>query len=155
MRASVTAHAHALRVATLCFGVLAIAVRLDAQTVTITSAPSPLVISTATPGSDPIVAISNTSRMTIVVTTADSRLSAYLESPLPPNVTLSVEVQTVSGAFSSGPVVLDAMPREVLTGIPAGNYSGLLVTYTLSARAAAGTISLATSTVVFTLGNGP
>jgi len=154
IRSPVMVHAHAVASAAVLACLLALR-PVQAQSVTFTSGPLPLAVNNASPGSEPVNSTTSTARMTLVVTTADSRLSVNLEAPLASNIPLSVQVQTVSGAFSSGPVVLDTAPRDLLTGIPVGNYVGLIVTYTLSAKSAAGTILPTTSNVVFTLGNGP
>lgn len=125
-----------------------------AQTLTVTADPGALVVSTAVPGSapDPVSDESTTYNVTTPTGAANARIAARLDTPLPPGVTLQVELEAPPGATSVGPVVLTTSEQDVVTGIPPGiNASGLKIRYSLSATPAAGVVTLQTVGVTFTL----
>ncbi len=114
-----------------------------------TGSPS-LVISTATAGGAPTTATANA---TYAITTneADRKITAEVESDLPAGVSLSVSLAAPSGAASAGAVQLGTTAQDVVTGISTANASGLGVTYSLSATAAAGVVPAGSRTVTYTI----
>lgn len=114
-----------------------------------TGSPS-LVISTATAGGAPTSATANA---TYAVTTneADRKITAEIDSDMPAGVALSVSLAAPSGAASAGAVQLGTAAQDVVTGISTANASGLNVTYSLSATAAAGVVAAGTRTVTYTI----
>jgi len=109
-----------------------------------------LVISSATAGSAPTSA---TASATYDITTNDTdrKITAQLDSDTPAGVTLSASLAAPSGATSAGAVPLTMTAQDVVTGINTVSASGLGVTYTLSATAAAGVLPSATRTVTYTI----
>jgi hypothetical protein len=114
-----------------------------------TGSPS-LVISTATAGSAPTSATANA---TYAITTNETnqKITAQIDSDTPAGVTLSASLAAPSGGTSAGAVQLSTTAQDVVTGISTVNASGLNVTYTLSATAAAGVVPSTTRTVTYTI----
>jgi len=114
-----------------------------------TGSPS-LVISTATAGGAPTSATANA---TYAITTneADRKITAEIDSDTPAGVALSVSLAAPSGAASTGATQLGTTAQDVVTGVGTVSASGLNVTYTLTATAAAGVIPSTTRTVTYTI----
>ena len=114
-----------------------------------TGSPS-LVISTATAGSAPASATANA---TYAITTNETsrKITASLDSDMPAGVTLSTNLAAPSGATSAGATSLSATARDVVSGISTVSQSGLNVTYSLSATAAAGVVPAGSRTVTYTI----
>ncbi|MBV9110969.1 MAG: hypothetical protein JO306_16290 [Gemmatimonadetes bacterium] len=117
--------------------------------ISFTGSPS-LVISTATAGSAPTSATANA---TYAITTNESnkKVTAQIDTDVPTGVTLSASLAAPSGATSAGAVSLSTVAQDVVTSISNVNASGLNVTYTLSATAAAGVVPSTTRTVTYTI----
>jgi hypothetical protein len=128
----------------------AAAVPLGAQVVAVGGAPS-LIISTGTPGLGLVPATDGGSSYSVTTIGANQKLVARLEAPLPPGVTLQVQL---SGTTSPGTVTLTTSDQTVLGAILVpGVYSGT-VTYTLSATIDAGPIPTSAPVVRFSLVTG-
>lgn len=114
-----------------------------------TGSPS-LVISTAPAGSAPTSATANA---TYAITTneTDRKITAQIDSDMPAGTGLAVSLAAPSGAASAGAVSLSTTAQDAVTGISTINASGLNVTYTLSATAAAGVVPAGTRTVTYTI----
>jgi hypothetical protein len=117
--------------------------------ITFTGSPS-LTISTATAGSAPTSATANAS-YAITTNEADRKVTAQLDTDTPAGVTLAASLAAPSGATSAGAVQLSTTAQDVVTGIGTVNQSGLNVTYTLSATAAAGVVPSTVRTVTYTI----
>lgn len=114
-----------------------------------TGSPS-LVINTATAGSGPASA-SASATYAITTNETNRKVTAELGSAMPAGVTLSVSLAAPAGATSAGAVSLDTNAQDVVTGVSTVSASGLNVTYTLSATAAAGVVPSGTRTVTYTI----
>lgn len=116
---------------------------------TFSGSPS-LVISTATAGSAPTSATANA---TYAITTNETgrKITAGIDSDMPSGTTLSVSLAAPSGGTSAGAVQLGTTAQDVVTGVSTVNASGLNVTYTLQATAAAGVVPAGTRTVTYTI----
>lgn len=114
-----------------------------------TGSPS-LMINSAVAGSAPTAV---TASGTYAVTTNETsrKITAQLNTNAPSGVTLSVSLAAPSGATSAGAVLLSTTPQDVVTGISTVNASGLNVTYSLTATAAAGVVAAGSKTVTFTI----
>ena len=112
-----------------------------------------LVISTATAGSAPTSATANA---TYAITTNETgrKITAEIDSDLPGGTALSVSLAAPSGGTSAGAVTLSTIAQDVVTGISTANASGLNVTYSLTATAAAGVVPAGTRTVTYTIVTG-
>ena len=114
-----------------------------------TGSPS-LVISAATAGGAPTSATANA---TYAITTNETnrKITAQIDTDTPAGVALSASLAAPSGGTSAGAVQLGTTAQDVVTGIGTVNASGLNVTYTLSASAAAGVVPSTTRTVTYTI----
>ncbi|HET7228506.1 MAG TPA: hypothetical protein VFJ16_00755 [Longimicrobium sp.] len=117
--------------------------------ITFSGSPS-LVISTATAGGAPT---SVTANATYAITTNETnrKITAGLDSDMPSGTSLSVSLAAPSGGTSAGSVELGTTAVDVVTGVSTANASGLGVTYTLQATAAAGVVAAGTRTVTYTI----
>lgn len=124
-----------------------------AQTVNVSGNPGLLRISTAIAGSQPI-AVSNSSTTYTVTTGNPNRLykiTARLSAPMPVGVTLTASLAAPPGATALGPIILDAIDRDVVLDIPRRTTATQAITYALSATVAAGVIPNSSRTVTLTL----
>ena len=114
-----------------------------------TGSPS-LVISSATSGSAPNSATANA---TYAITTNETgrKVTASIDSDMPAGATLSVALAAPTGGTTAGAVVLSSTAADVVSGISTLSESGLSVTYTLEATAAAGVLPASTRTVTYTI----
>lgn len=125
----------------------------EAQTVNVSGNPGLLRISTAIGGSQPI-AVSNSSTTYTVTTGNPNRLykiTARLSAPMPVGVTLTASLAAPPGATALGPIILDAIDRDVVLDIPRRTTATQAITYALSATVAAGVIPNSSRTVTLTL----
>lgn len=125
----------------------------EAQTVNVSGNPGLLRISTAIAGSQPI-AVSNSSTTYTVTTGNPNRLykiTARLSAPMPVGVTLTASLAAPPGATALGPIILDAIDRDVVLDIPRRTTATQAITYALSATVAAGVIPNSSRTVTLTL----
>lgn len=116
--------------------------------------PGALVISTAAAGSAPTSATSSTTTWALTTNETNKKVTASLSSALPSGVTLSLQLAAPGASASAGSVALGTSAVDLVTGIGTLNASGLAVTYTLSATAAAGVVPSTTRTVTLTLVTG-
>jgi hypothetical protein len=102
-----------------------------------------LTVNTATAGSQPSAATAPSSYSITSNADADSKkITADLDTPMPPGVTLQVNVAAPSaGSTSLGTVVLTTSAVDVVTGIEAVAATGVAINYTLSATVAADPIA--------------
>lgn len=112
-----------------------------------------LVVSTATAGNEPGVASAGAS-WAVTTNQSSAKISASLNAALPANVTLTVDLAAPSGATSAGAQPLGTTAVDLVTGLTRVAQSGLGVTYTLSATAAAGVVASTTRTVTYTITGG-
>lgn len=110
--------------------------------------PAPLVVNTATAGGAPNPATDASTTYDITTNEANKSIQAVMDSNLPAGITLTVALAAPAGATSAGPVALSTTAQTVVSGISTLNQSGLTITYTLSATAAAGTLTPAQVKVV-------
>lgn len=124
--------------------------RAQESTLILSGDPQTLVIFTAVAGfrPDPLWDEGTTYSLT---TTGTSSIEAQLDSPLPPGVTLRVQVEPPPGALGAGVVTLSTTAQVLASSIPAGTYSGLGLRYELSTTVAAGVVPLSSRRVTFTL----
>lgn len=117
-----------------------------------TGGPS-LVVSSAAAGAEPT---SVTAVVSWGVTTnqGNSKITGSMNATLPAGVMLSVDLVAPGGATSAGSQPLGTTAVDLVTGLTRVAQSGLGVTYTLSATAAAGVVPSTTRTVTFTITGG-
>lgn len=125
-----------------------------AQEMTLSGDPQALVIATAVAGlgPDPVWDEGTTYSL---MTTATSSIEAQLDAPLPPGVTLSLQLEPPPGALGAGTVALGTVPQVLVSSIPAGTYSGLGIRYQLTATVAAGVVPVSSRRITFTITDAP
>ena len=116
----------------------------------ISGAPSPLVINSATAGSQPTSVASSGTSYAITTNEANQKIIASIDQPMPGGLTLEVSLAAPSGAVSTGNVALGTAAADVVTGISSLRESALPITYRLSASTTA-PLGTATRTVTFTI----
>jgi hypothetical protein len=113
--------------------------------------PLPLVINSASAGSEPDDAIDSSTTYSVY---GPSFISASLDSAMPLGVTLWVKLAAPVGALSEDYVPLSNYEQIVVFGLEAGTASGLGIWYKLHAPAEAGFNGGGSRTVTFTLMGG-
>ena len=127
---------------------------LSAQSSISVTSPSTLTISSATAGSQPN-SHTQTAQYSVTVAGTRMKITGYADTPLPAGVTLTISLVAPSGAVSLGTVTLTTSAQDLVRYIPAGTYTSLTVTYTLSATVSAGVVSSNSNHVVLTLADDP
>ena len=117
--------------------------------------PGALTISTATAGSQPTDATDNSTTYAVTTNGANKKITGEIDSNMPANTTLQVNLAAPTGGSSAGDVSLSTTAADVVTGVTGVAESGLGITYTLSATIAAGVVASDTRTVTLTLTDGP
>lgn len=120
--------------------------------ISFTGSPS-LVVNTAAAGAEPTSA-SATVSWAVTTNQSNSKITASMNAGLPAGVTLTVDLAAPAGSVSAGPQALGTTAVDLVTAITQVAQSGLGVTYTLNATAAAGVVPSATRTVTYTITGG-
>jgi hypothetical protein len=115
--------------------------------------PGALVVNTAVAGSEPTADTDNTTTWDITTNggTDGKKLTVVIDTDMPANTTLEINLTAPTDATSSGDVTLSTTVMNAVTLIDSVAESGLSITYTLSATIAAGVVSQASKTVTLTL----
>lgn len=122
--------------------------------ISVSTDPGALTISTASAGSEPVDATDNTTTYAITTNGTNKKITGGINSDMPANVTLQVNLGAPGGSSSSGDVSLSSTAADLVTGITQRAQSGLSITYTLSATVAAGVVASGTRTVTLTVTDG-
>lgn len=119
--------------------------------------PAPFVITTAVAGSEPAAITNSITTYFVKAKTAagPQKITAALDSPMPPGTTLTIQLVPSAGATSLGAVSLDMTNRAVVINIAKENGSTLGITYVFSATVAAGVVPSQSRTVTLTLSTYP
>lgn len=120
--------------------------------IAVTGTPS-LVINTAVAGSGPTSATSTGSTWAVTTNQTGAKITASINSNMTAGLTLSATLGAPTGATSAGAKSLSTTAVDLVTGITKLAESGLAITYTLDATAAAGVTS-GTRTVTYTITGG-
>jgi hypothetical protein len=91
----------------------------------------------------------------IVNALGNKKLVGRLNSPMPANTTLKVQLAAPTGAVSAGQVTLNSTDQTLVTGIGTVVEAGLDMTFTLTATVNANRTSAATKTLTLTLVDAP
>lgn len=120
----------------------------------VTGGPAPMVISSATAGSEPASVTASGGSYAITTNEANKKITASLDAALPAGVRLEVSLAAPQGASSAGDIQLSTDGADLVTGISALAASALPITYRLSADASVQMPVPATRTVTFTIVSG-
>ncbi len=120
--------------------------------ISITGSSVSLIISSATPGSQPspVTDIASYDISTNCGTNA-KRIIASIDSDMPSGTTLEIQLDAPSGASSQGFVVLSSTSSNVVTGIDSSAGSNLNITARFSATVEAGIVAYSNKTLTLTL----
>ena len=111
-------------------------------------------IVSATAGSNPTQATDNASTWAVTTNQSGAKISASIASAMPAGLTLSVNLAAPAGATSAGAQALGTSAVDLVTGLTKQAASGLGVTYTLDATAAAGVVASSSRVVTYTITGG-
>ena len=120
---------------------------------TVSGPPAPFVVSGAVAGSEPIPITNSVTTYYVKdkKPAGTRRISAALDSPMPPGTTLTIQLVPSAGATSLGAVSMDMTDRSLVVGIYKDNGSTLGITYVFTATVAAGVVTSQSRNVTFTL----
>jgi len=114
-----------------------------------------LTINTAVAGSNPTSATDASASWAVTTNQTGAKITAHLSAAMPAGLTLSTNLAAPAGASSLGSKALVAgSETDLVTGITMKAQSGLGVTYTLDATAAAGVVASASRVVTYTITGG-
>jgi hypothetical protein len=122
--------------------------------ISVSGDPGSLIINTATAGSEPNDATDNSTTYAITTNGSNKKITGEIDTAMPTDVTLKVNLQAPTGGTSAGAVTLTSTAADLVTGISTVAQSGLTITYTLSATVDAGVVASASKTVTLTIIDG-
>ena len=121
---------------------------------TVSGFPQPLIINTATAGSEP-TSVTDASTTYAITTNGGNnsrKITAQLDSDMLVGLTLYITLHAPDGADTTiSDVILSMAPTDVVTCINSVAQSGLTITYTLSATVGLGVVNPAIKTVTLTI----
>lgn len=125
---------------------------LFSDNISISGNPPTLTISTATAGSNPNSATNNTTTYNITTTTTVRSILGKINTTMPTGTTLKVQLAPSSGASSTGSQAMGTTSVNLITNITKSTIvNNLVITYSLSATAAASPTTSATRILTLTL----
>lgn len=125
---------------------------LLSTTLSISGNPSTLTINSATAGQQPTSATNNSTTYNATTQSSTTSILGSLNANMPSGVTLKVQLAAPTGATSAGAVAMTTTNQTLVSSIPTfTTATGLKITYTLSATAAASQVASATKTLTLTL----
>jgi hypothetical protein len=120
--------------------------------ISVSDDPDPLVINSATAGSQPNDATDNSTNWAITTNQTARKMTGSINSDMPTDVTLYINLTEPTGGVSGGNVSLSSTDdADLVTSIETVAQSGLTITYILSATVTAGEVAQAQKTVTLTL----
>lgn len=122
--------------------------------ISVSADPGNLVVNTATAGSQPTADTDATTTWAVTTNESTKKMTGSIDTNMPANVTLEVNLAAPTGGSSQGDVTLSTTDGDLVTAISTVAESGLTITYTLSATIAAGVVAQAQKTVTLTLTDG-
>jgi hypothetical protein len=123
-----------------------------ADDISVSGNPGSLIIGSATAGSDLVPVSDATTTYSIDITTGTMKITGALDSSMPANTSLTVQLGAPVGATSLGKVTLSAASSDLVTGIANGtSEAGLVISYEFSASVLAGVVSATAKTVTLTI----
>jgi len=147
-----------------CVAVAAASAQTATQTVTfqvdainqvgVTGSPS-LAVNTAVPGSAPTQVSSTGHTWAVTTNQTGAKITASIASNMPAGLTLQATLGAgATGATSAGAKTLSTVAQDMVTGLTKVNATGLPLSYTLDATAAAGVVTSTSRVVTFTITGG-
>ncbi len=147
-----------------CVASAAVSAQTATQTVTfqvdainqvgVTGSPS-LTVNTATAGSAPTQVSSSGHTWAVTTNQTGAKITASIASNMPAGLTLQATLGVgATGASSAGAKTLSTVAQDMVTGLTKVNATGLTLSYTLDATAAAGVVTSSSRVVTFTITGG-
>jgi len=121
--------------------------------VAFTGSPS-LTITTAVAGSNPTSVSDASASWAVTTNQTGAKITASIPLAMPAGLTLSANLAAPGGATSLGSKALGTAGVDLVTGITMKAQSGMAVTYTLDATAAAGVVPSGSRVVTYTITGG-
>lgn len=115
--------------------------------------PDPLVVSRSSEGAI-MSAVDAGTAWSVTTNQTGRKVTALLDSDLPPGITLHVRLDPPTGGTSRGSVPLATTARDLIVDFGSVRAADLGITYTLSATAEAGVLSRTSRVVTFTIVTG-
>jgi hypothetical protein len=119
--------------------------------ISVSGDPGKLMVNSATAGSEPNDTTDNSTTWAITTNQTARKITGSINSNMPTNVTLEINLEAPSGGSGAGDISLSTSDADLVTSIETVAESGLTITYTLSATVAAGVVAEAQKTVTLTL----
>ena len=120
----------------------------------VTGTPAPLVVNSATAGSQPTAVTMAGSSYAVTTNETNQKITATINEGLPAGLTLEVSLAAPPGATSAGHVSLGTASADVVTGLSNVAASALPITYRLSSTASVRMTAQATRVVTYTIVSG-
>jgi len=112
--------------------------------------PDALSVSAAVAGQPPTVVSDNTTHYDYT-SNQTRKITAVLNTIMPTNVTLKINLVAPTGGSGGTDVTLTASAADVVTAIPPVDEATMIITYKLSALSTAGVVTSAQKTVTLTI----
>ena len=122
--------------------------------ISVSGNPGNLAVTTATPGSQPDDDTDNSTSWAVTTNGTNKKMTGGINSNMPANVTLQINLTAPTGGSSSGDQSLSTTAADLVTSVTQVAESGLTIAYTLSATIDAGVVTQDTRTVTLTLTDG-
>jgi len=114
--------------------------------------PAAFTVNSATAGNQPVSIQDSSTTYNITTNESSKVITGALDVALPSGLSLDVTLTAPTGATSAGAVTLTTVSQNLVTGISQVAESNLGITYDFSATVSAGTQTLDTRTVTYTIG---
>lgn len=135
----------------ILLGVVPIDRAFALSSIGISGNPGVMTINSAVAGSNPVSVIDNSTTYS-VLSIVPSVIVGQINSTMPPNVTLEVNLQAPLLATSLGFVKMNTSPETLVTGVQVLSLTlGIGITYRLSATAAASPVTNGTRILTLTI----
>lgn len=121
----------------------------QSATMTLSGDPGALSVTSAIAGSPPSSVTNDATTYGLSTSYVSTRITARMDAALPAGASLAVTLEQPTGGQSMGTVTLSTADQDLVRSILPGSYTGLRITYRLSATSAAGVLDLASRTVTF------
>ena len=119
--------------------------------ITVSGSPFSMIVYTATTGSEPDAVLDTSTTYTEYHDSGTRKITGSVDTNSPSNTTLKITLAAPIGGSSAGAKILSTSATDLVTSIPAGGHSNMLITYNFSALVAAGVVFSVPRTVTLTL----
>jgi hypothetical protein len=122
------------------------------QSISVGGTLSTMIVTTAVAGSEPGPVVVATSTYRAKASNKNpQKITGRIDANMPAGVSLTIELEPVTGATGLGPVTLSTTARDLVTNMTNNGPETHPITYTLQATVAAGVVPLDSRTVTLTI----